>query len=326
MMCAIPSVVALGVSVVDIVLYVSVNGSDGNAGTSAALPLATPGAAQRAAARLRPGSGARVTVSVGPGTYFLPEPLHITANDSGLRFVGEGSTALPVFSAGRPIRFATHPSDRRLLVANFTPPINATGMDLALYINGQRRSRARLPAANEKYLRWDVPLVPCANPSAWSPTCPDIDGTGFVFKGSDLSQSMYDISSVRIGAVWAFTRNLYSIASVFPANRTVLFNEHQPGNNFGMYTPPLSLAQCECRSLHRVSPVEQVPRTEWQPLFDRECQRRPGPRRLVLRPATQAARVLSALCRDHTANRRHRWVSLQCSARQQRRRRGIQEH
>ena len=38
-------------------------------------------------------------------------------------------------------------------------------------------------------------LRPCANPTAWMPTCPDVDGQGFVFRRGDMSSSLHDLGA-----------------------------------------------------------------------------------------------------------------------------------
>lgn len=218
------------------------SGDDRNNGTVADFPLETLAASQRAAVRIRKFAGENIVVCISGGSYFLEETLHLTIADSGISFVGQRSESgeEALVSAGIPVTgWGTHPLTKELLVAKIPESFNATmtGMEFGFYVNGGERQRARLPIAPNKYFEFESPLVPCANPSAWSPSCPNVDQQGFVFKRGDINP-MYDISSVRVSAPFAFTRGLYKIRSVFQANSTILFSNPQPGNQFGMYPGP----------------------------------------------------------------------------------------
>lgn len=123
-------------------LHLSPAGSDANAGT-AAQPLATLAAAQRAA---RAAVGKKpVTVWVRAGTYYLPETVRFTAEDSGTAEAPIVYTAAPgaqpVISGGARLQLDWKPLRDGIFQAR-TPA--GLAMD-QLFVNGQRQHMARYP-------------------------------------------------------------------------------------------------------------------------------------------------------------------------------------
>lgn len=87
----------------DPIIYLSAVGNDSHPGT-ATRPLATPGRAIERAREFRAeGITEPITVRVGPGTYFLDEPIRLTPEDSHLTIVADPVGAEVTLSGGRPI-------------------------------------------------------------------------------------------------------------------------------------------------------------------------------------------------------------------------------
>ena len=123
-------------------LHLSPAGNDANAGT-AAQPLATLAAAQRAA---RAAAGKKpVTVWLHAGTYYLPETLRFTAEDSGTAEAPVVYAAAPgeqpVISGGARLQLDWKPLRDGIFQAK-TPA--GLAMD-QLFVNGQRQHMARYP-------------------------------------------------------------------------------------------------------------------------------------------------------------------------------------
>jgi hypothetical protein len=123
-------------------LHISPAGNDANPGT-AAQPLATLAAAQRAA---RSAVGKKpVTVWLHAGTFYLPETLRFTAEDSGTAEAPVVYAAVPgeqpVISGG-----ARLPLDWRPLRDGVFQAKTSAGLAMdQLFVNGQRQHMARYP-------------------------------------------------------------------------------------------------------------------------------------------------------------------------------------
>ena len=67
-----------------------------------------------------------------------------------------------------------------------------------------------------------------------SPSCPDIDKTGFVFKEGDFSKNWTNTEDIRIFVFHAWTATWHHIRSINFTNDTVFFNEesHYPVGEF----------------------------------------------------------------------------------------------
>ncbi len=117
------------------------------------------------------------------GTYFLPEPLVLTPEDSGsaacpirwMAFAGES----PIISGGRPIEHWENGTlnGRSVWIARLGAAAQGKGFFRELWVNGQRRQRARWPKKN--YL-----AVAQAIPEAGSSTYKG--GHAFGFNAEDL--------------------------------------------------------------------------------------------------------------------------------------------
>jgi hypothetical protein len=133
------------VSAVD--FYVSLNGSDNNAGTSAAAAFQTlPKAQQAVRSQLAGAITGNITVHIGPGTYTLTAPLKFTAEDSGksgfaVNWVGPGA----LVSGGYLVKGWTAGSNG---VYSASTPVGVKSRNL--YVNGQASNYARRKIANRK--------------------------------------------------------------------------------------------------------------------------------------------------------------------------------
>jgi hypothetical protein len=123
-------------------IYVSPIGRDSNSGAKAR-PLASLAAAQRLARR-RNSAGA-VTVWLRGGTYYLPQTLAFTPEDSGTKktpvtyaaFPGEE----PVISGGTRLRLTWTPYRDGILMARVPAGLHSD----QLFVNGKRQTLARYP-------------------------------------------------------------------------------------------------------------------------------------------------------------------------------------
>jgi hypothetical protein len=108
---------------------------------------------------------AQIRVQVGPGTYFLPEPLRFTSGDSGRITWSAQPGAQPLFSAGRPItgwrQAAGAPAGLQLWAADL-PEVRAGHWWFRdLYANDQRLTRACFPKAGSAF---SIESVDAADP------------------------------------------------------------------------------------------------------------------------------------------------------------------
>ena len=157
-------------------IYVSPAGDDAAGDGSAGAPFATPARALRASRAAPPGG--RNTILLRGGTYFLPETLVLTAQDSGLTLQGApGEEAW--LSGALPLANVTW---RAVDVA---PPHNIWAADLSalgvasapgLRLGGERLVRARFPN-NDSPER--TGFGACFSAPSWtpqrSPALPEVD-------------------------------------------------------------------------------------------------------------------------------------------------------
>lgn len=123
-------------------IYVSPNGNDANRGTRSR-PLRTFQAAQRAARKLTP--RAPVTVWFRGGTYYLPDTVVFTEQDSGSAHAPVVYSSVPgeeaVISGGSRLQLAWTPYRDGIMQARVP-----AGLDTdQLFVNGQRQHMARYP-------------------------------------------------------------------------------------------------------------------------------------------------------------------------------------
>jgi len=127
--------------------YVAPNGSDNNAGTSAATAFQTLQKAQQAVRSQIAGTmTGNITVQLGPGIYTLSEPLKFTADDSGkggftVNWVGSGA----LISGGRKVTGWVADSN-----GVYSARVPAGLKSRNLYVNGQASNYARKKIANRK--------------------------------------------------------------------------------------------------------------------------------------------------------------------------------
>jgi len=243
--CVITATAAAGDDT--IALFVAANGSDSGAGSDSGVPLASLARAQALWRELRAAAGGAerpvVATILGGGTYTLRAPLRLAGEaDSNVAIVGSGA-GRPALSAGirvpawRAAGAAPGGAHRFTASLRGLLPANASGLGFQLHVGAATVQRARLPVAPGSYLRWARPLRPCANPTAWMPTCPDVDAEGFVFKPGDMSSSLHDLGAVGVSAYHSWGRSLHSIRKVFDANSTVLFTKPSV-YRFGQFPGP----------------------------------------------------------------------------------------
>ena len=127
-------------------LYVSPDGSDNNAGTSAAPFKTLPKAQQAVRTQLAGALNENITVHVSAGTYTLSTPLKFTAEDSGkngftVKWVGSGAT----ISGGLKVAGWTAGSNG---VYSANVPVGTKSRNL--YVNGKASNYARRKIANRK--------------------------------------------------------------------------------------------------------------------------------------------------------------------------------
>jgi hypothetical protein len=142
-------------------LYVSPAGDDGNAGTKDR-PLQSFAAAQKTARAAR-ASGA-VTIRVAGGVYYVPEPLVLTAEDSG----SKDSPVVWQADDGRSVVI----SGGEKLKPHWTPYKNgifqtSVPADLAtdqLFVNGERQILARYPNYDPNVLIFNGYAADCISP------------------------------------------------------------------------------------------------------------------------------------------------------------------
>jgi len=196
-------------------VHVAPTGDDGAAG-SAAAPLATPAAALERSARLAERfPGAAVEIVLHAGVYRIAEPLeirrrHVPAQGSLTLRPADGEKA--VISGGRQIRAWKVAEDgtwsATLPEAARSKPANQAWSFRELFVNGQRRPRARHP--NEGYLRVEKPFAD--------------KRSGFTVREGDLPESwtaggelvfLHDWSTSRI-PVESVDHDARRLATAFP--------------------------------------------------------------------------------------------------------------
>src|ERR1700738_821660 len=123
-------------------IYVSPAGRDINSGAKAR-PLASLAAAQRVA-RSRKSAGP-VTVWLRAGTYYLPQTLVFTPEDSGTKKTPVTYAAFPgaepVISGGIPLQLTWTPYRDGILMARVPAGLHSD----QLFVNGKRQILARYP-------------------------------------------------------------------------------------------------------------------------------------------------------------------------------------
>lgn len=231
--------VASGVASAAVTVYVAPEGCDQWSGRIPAAnaaktdgPLASPLAARDAVRKLRAaGEKGPVTVSFRGGTYWMAEPLAFEPQDSGTAdgptVYAAGENQRPVLSGGKPIGGWKGEASG---LWNARVPEAAGGKRpfQQLWVNGQRRTRARTP--NEGYFHM-VRKGPPGKDAAGK----DVprDRTAFVFAGSDI-KPWPDLKEAQVVVFHSWETSRLRIAGVDEAQRLVTFTgpSHWPFENW----------------------------------------------------------------------------------------------
>ncbi|MEN6645319.1 MAG: right-handed parallel beta-helix repeat-containing protein [Armatimonadia bacterium] len=218
-------------------LYVSPQGRDTWSGTLAAPnaaktdgPLATVTAARDAARRLhaRLGTTKPVAVVILGGTYRMAEPLVLTPEDSFVAYQAYPGQKV-VLSGGLPVT-GWQPAEGKLWRATIPAAANRQWQFQQLFVNGQRRLRARTPN-----LVKPTPTTPLGDTTGYFVTAgkapPLVDAAGketsqdsiaFRFKEGDL-KNWPNLSDIQVSVYHSWETSRHRLASVDEANRVVTF-------------------------------------------------------------------------------------------------------
>ena len=209
--------------------YVAVNGNDGWSGKLAIVsregtdgPFATIKRAQEGVRELKrkePSRRGPVRVLIRGGTYFLREPLVFTPEDSGTpeslviyaAYPGEG----PVISGGVQLRGWKHASGSPTLASVHIPEVERGEWAFSqLFVNGQRRYRARLPKEGYYHIEGEVPPSPQAGNRGFD---------RFQFRAGDIRRDWKNVEDVEVLCFHVWTMSRMRIASVDEEKRIVTF-------------------------------------------------------------------------------------------------------
>lgn len=210
--------------------YVSPAGNDAWSGrlpapnaTGGDGPFATLARAQAAVRQAKENATTRrpYAVLIRGGTYELSEPVVFTQADSGsaeapityASYPGER----PVFSGGRVI--AGWRNDGGPVWTAKIPAVEAGEWSFnQLFVNGQRRARARTP--NEGYFRTAGPLPGITNPQAEREN--RVAKMGFLFREGEL-RPWEDIDEAMLVVFHSWTASLHRIEALGEERRAVIF-------------------------------------------------------------------------------------------------------
>jgi hypothetical protein len=217
-----------------LMLYVSPEGSDAWSGTLAAPaldrtdgPLATIAGARDAIRRLKAAGPLRqpVHVSVAAGEYAVTAPIAFGPEDSGtaecpITYAGDAS-ARPVITGGR--RVTGFREERGRWVAHI-PEVEAGQWTFAaLWVNGERRTRARTP--NEGYLYTAGQAPPVTDATTGKPA--SSARVAFRYREGDLEPwARLEDAVVTVYQSWEVGHQ--RVASLDPVKRVVTFRSPLP--------------------------------------------------------------------------------------------------
>ena len=196
--------------------YVAPNGNDGWSGTHAApLPNGTDGpfaTVQRARDIVRAKAGQqRVSVLIRGGTYPLKAPIVFTPQDSGTADCPVTYSAYPgeepVISGGRSI--SGFRREGNVWIADVPEAKGGGWAFRQLFVNGQRRPRARHP--NEGFLRMAGPLPSAPGTSKDAKRIPD--KSGFLFKPGDV-QAWDRPQDINVILVHSWETSIHPVKSI----------------------------------------------------------------------------------------------------------------
>eukprot|EP01116_Phalansterium_solitarium_P009110 TRINITY_DN23136_c0_g1_i1.p1 TRINITY_DN23136_c0_g1~~TRINITY_DN23136_c0_g1_i1.p1 ORF type:complete len:710 (+),score=196.56 TRINITY_DN23136_c0_g1_i1:48-2177(+) len=157
-------------------------------------------------------------VIVEPGTFYMTAPLVLEPQDSNTVYTAQECPSSPcprpVLSVGVAVGtsgWSKSSTIRDAWVTSF-PQAAAGVYPHQLFVNGQRRTRARLPDLGD-YYAWESPLhVPIDAGDCW----------GFVYNNTDL-RPFHNMDDVNIIVYHSWTASRHFVASLDTGNRTVMF-------------------------------------------------------------------------------------------------------
>ena len=211
----------------NMVYYVSINGNDNWSGTLAEPntegtdgPFATLQQARDAIRQFKAVEGLKnpVTVMVRGGTYYLSEPLVLTPEDSGSEECPITYTAFPgespVVSGGRVISNWKQ-GEGELWTAHIPDVEAGQWYFRQLFVNGERRQRARLP--NDDYFHV-AGLVTSNQADA-------VNRMAFRYREGDIDKDWVNVHDVEIIKLSSWSSSRLPIAEVDEETNTVKFSE-----------------------------------------------------------------------------------------------------
>ena len=183
-------------------------------------PFATPERARQAVRQLKASQADRhgaITVLLRGGTYFLKEPLSLSAEDSGTENVPVVYAAWPgekpVLSGGQRLSGFTRTENGRWQL--HIPEVErGDWMFSQLFVNGARRYRPRLPKDSYYFIAGQASRTPAAND-----TGPD----RFRFNAGELNGDWKNLNDVEVLAFHNWNMSRLRVASIDPASRIVAF-------------------------------------------------------------------------------------------------------
>jgi len=151
------------------------------------------------------------------GTYSLPEPLVLGPDDSAAHFVAYPGEK-PVLSGGRLITGWRKPQKGSVWTAELPDVKAGKWYPQQLFVNGQRRTRARIP--NEGYLLNEGPIEPLTdrNKARQDPNAK----SGFRFKPGDIKR-WSNLDDAVVYQFHSWTASLHWIKELDEANGIVRF-------------------------------------------------------------------------------------------------------
>jgi hypothetical protein len=197
-----------------IVFYVSPEGSDSQAGTSADKPFATLQKARDAIRALRERGELKspVTVYLLGGTYELSEPFVLTTDDSGTRECPITYRAYndekPIISGGMEIKGQWEQFKGDILVCDIPEARDGKWKFRQLFLNAERLDRARIPDNDHYYLV--------------EKTEEDLGRSAMKYTEGDI-QKWNNLEEVEIVLLHAWNESRLFISDVDQQNRIVTF-------------------------------------------------------------------------------------------------------
>jgi hypothetical protein len=206
-------------------LHVAPNGNDAWSGRLAAPnrartdgPLATIQGARDAIRRMREQRGGMVeaTVLLRGGVYRLEEPFVLAPQDSMVTYAAYPGEK-PILSGGRVIR-GWKPAEGKLWAAEIPEAAQGKWAFQQLFVNGQRRTRARSP--NDGCFTVAHKVSPGLDPKTGKET--PRDKTAFVYRPGDI-RPWPDLADIQVVVYHSWETSRHRIAQIDEANHIVEF-------------------------------------------------------------------------------------------------------